>query len=226
MLVKVFYKDSCRRFTLDAPSAACFDSISDKIRSLFDIAPTSSLDLKCRDFEGDWVTVGTPDELALLLENDVSSDESLKIYVDAPTPASAGASTPTQTTARLAQDGITKHEVIGMLRDISLYISNNDPGTVKQWVSAERNLITPESQPQLLRPPSATDVQVAKWSVARVCAWAKAVGFGEMEKGFAENDISGKVLLALDSATLKELGLQSAGRRIRLLAHIAELKEE
>ncbi|KAI8914077.1 hypothetical protein DFJ77DRAFT_59452 [Powellomyces hirtus] len=251
MIIKVFYKQACRRFMIDDPDARSFDLISAKIRTLFNIPPKTPLDLRCRDFEGDWVTVASGDELAVVLENDLASpDDVLKIYVGGQEVKSSGKKSGSaggeeglrqededREMEKLLQgrgeegvEGITKREVIDMLRDISLYISHTDPATVTQWVSAERNLITPDTKQiprgSVARQHGANAVAVAGWTVDAVCDWLRNVGFPEVESSFAEHDITGEILLALTSGVLKEMGMLSTGKRIRLLQCIADLRED
>jgi class 3 adenylate cyclase/tetratricopeptide (TPR) repeat protein len=52
--------------------------------------------------------------------------------------------------------------------------------------------------------------------------WLKGLGLGQYAPAFAENDIDFAVLVKLDDADLKELGVSSLGHRKRLLAAIEE----
>lgn len=67
--------------------------------------------------------------------------------------------------------------------------------------------------------------EVAEWSPEDVVMWMLKLGFDEsiVEKFFI-NDISGSILLELQSEDLKELDIQSFGKRHRLLGCIRQLR--
>ncbi|KAK5689069.1 hypothetical protein LTS12_028932, partial [Elasticomyces elasticus] len=67
--------------------------------------------------------------------------------------------------------------------------------------------------------------EVAEWSPEDVVMWMLQLGFDEsiVEKFFI-NDISGSILLELQSEDLKELDIQSFGKRHRLLGCIRQLR--
>lgn len=66
---------------------------------------------------------------------------------------------------------------------------------------------------------------VASWSPRDVIMWVQQLGFGDdiVEK-FLFNDISGSILMELQSEDLKELDIQSFGKRHRLLGCIRQLR--
>lgn len=69
------------------------------------------------------------------------------------------------------------------------------------------------------------ETEVENWSPQHVVVWMHQLGFDEeiIEKFFI-NDISGSILLELQPEDLKELDIQSFGKRHRLLGCIRQLK--
>ncbi|KAG0272472.1 Adaptor for signal transduction [Linnemannia exigua] len=116
------------------------------------------------------------------------------------------------------------------------------PPGASSWVSAGKNLITPTSAQNFQRlnyarairskfPVSngtdllnGLDGHVYKWTVETTGHWLATNGYEDSIKSFKENDITGDVLLDLTHDTLKDMGMTSTGRRIRLLKMIAELR--
>ncbi|CAG8535456.1 12048_t:CDS:2 [Funneliformis caledonium] len=62
------------------------------------------------------------------------------------------------------------------------------------------------------------------WDVDQVCMWLTEKGFESEIHHFIENDITGDVLLGLSLSTLKELDINSFGKRVRIMNIITELK--
>jgi len=62
------------------------------------------------------------------------------------------------------------------------------------------------------------------WTTEQVGKWVKAAGFPEYEKSFVDNDVTGDVLIELNHDILKEMGVISTGKRVKLLKHIEDLK--
>ncbi|KAG0374847.1 Adaptor for signal transduction [Mortierella sp. AD032] len=116
------------------------------------------------------------------------------------------------------------------------------PPGASSWVSAGKNLITPTSAQNFQRlnyaravrakfPVSngtdllnGLDSHVYKWTVETTGQWLNTNGYEDSIQSFKENDITGDVLLDLTHDTLKDMGMASTGRRIRLLKMIAELR--
>ncbi|KAK3841184.1 MAG: hypothetical protein J3R72DRAFT_491902 [Linnemannia gamsii] len=116
------------------------------------------------------------------------------------------------------------------------------PPGASSWVSAGKNLITPTSAQNFQRlnyaravrakfPVSngtdllnGLDSHVYKWTVETTGQWLNTNGYEDSIQSFKENDITGDVLLDLTHDTLKDMGMTSTGRRIRLLKMIAELR--
>ncbi|KAF9928374.1 Adaptor for signal transduction [Linnemannia zychae] len=116
------------------------------------------------------------------------------------------------------------------------------PPGASSWVSAGKNLITPTSTQNFQRlnytravrskfpVTNGTDLlngldsHVYNWSVETTGQWLTTIGYEDSVQSFKENDITGDVLLELTHDTLKDMGMASTGRRIRLLKMIAELR--
>ncbi|KAG0088792.1 Adaptor for signal transduction [Podila epicladia] len=117
------------------------------------------------------------------------------------------------------------------------------PPGASSWVSAGKNLITPASAQNYQRLnyaravrakfPAANntvallnglDERVHRWSVDTTGQWLNSNGFEDSIQSFKDNDITGDILLDLTHDTLKDMGMHSTGRRIRLLKMIAELR--
>ncbi|KAF9566844.1 hypothetical protein EC968_003587 [Mortierella alpina] len=116
------------------------------------------------------------------------------------------------------------------------------PPGASSWVSAGKNLITPTSAQNFQRlnyarvvrakfPVSNSaallnglDGHVYNWTVETTGQWLLNNGYEDTVQCFKDNDITGDVLLDLTHDTLKDMGMHSTGRRIRLLKMIAELR--
>ncbi|KAG0207058.1 hypothetical protein BGX28_001601 [Mortierella sp. GBA30] len=117
------------------------------------------------------------------------------------------------------------------------------PPGASSWVSAGKNLITPTSAQNFQRlnyaravrakfPVSNSaallnglDGHVSNWTVETTSQFLVNNGYEEdTVQLFKDNDITGDVLLDLTHDTLKDIGILSTGRRIRLLKMIAELR--
>ncbi|KAF8934468.1 Adaptor for signal transduction [Haplosporangium gracile] len=116
------------------------------------------------------------------------------------------------------------------------------PPGASSWVSAGKNLITPKSAQNYQRLNYARaarakfpsfngtdllnglDTHVYNWTVETTSQWLTTNGYEDSVQSFKENDITGDVLLDLTHDTLKDMGMASTGRRIRLLKMIAELR--
>src|SRR5438132_9305740 len=59
-----------------------------------------------------------------------------------------------------------------------------------------------------------------------VAAWLRGLGLEQYELAFRENDVDAEVLPELTADDLISIGVTSVGRRRKLLAAIASLKEE
>lgn len=66
---------------------------------------------------------------------------------------------------------------------------------------------------------------VESWTVIDVVNWLKESGFKEYVTNFQKNDIDGELLLQLDLAKLKDIGIESLGQRVTLLKKIQTLQQ-
>lgn len=69
--------------------------------------------------------------------------------------------------------------------------------------------------------------EVDAWSVDDVCAWLDQIGYTKYAEAFRNHNVDGYSLVSryLDAGTLKEFGIPSLEKRIRLLNHIHLLKK-
>ncbi|KAG0346045.1 Adaptor for signal transduction, partial [Podila minutissima] len=124
----------------------------------------------------------------------------------------------------------TDTDMLEILRDISLFIctrgmdrahgDNENPSAelppgASSWFPAANNTVA------LL---NGLDERVYRWSVDTTGQWLNSNGFEDSIQSFKDNDITGDILLDLTHDTLKDMGMHSTGRRIRLLKMIAELR--
>ncbi|KAJ5389758.1 uncharacterized protein N7496_000826 [Penicillium cataractarum] len=71
----------------------------------------------------------------------------------------------------------------------------------------------------------ASNANIASWTPQDVVAWMQNLSFdSELVEKFFINDISGAILLELQSEDLKELGVQSFGKRHQLMSSIRQLR--
>lgn len=86
---------------------------------------------------------------------------------------------------------------------------------------ASRSETTPTTAASLALPSDPAD-----WSVSQVCQWARSKGWDEASvvSHFAEQEISGDVLLDLDINMLKEIGIHAFGPRHRIAMAIRDLR--
>ncbi|KAI0324524.1 sterile alpha motif SAM, partial [Cubamyces sp. BRFM 1775] len=63
------------------------------------------------------------------------------------------------------------------------------------------------------------------WTDAHVALWLTEIRCGHHAATFKANDIRGDVLLELDQMTLKEMGMNSVGDRVRILNGVKHLRQ-
>ncbi|KAF3928704.1 hypothetical protein AA313_de0203815 [Arthrobotrys entomopaga] len=120
--------------------------------------------------------------------------------------------------------------------------SYSSPYSRRSPVGSQHSLLQvpqPLSRPQLSvdvneRPVSAMSIaldeveegEIENWSPAQVCEWMHGLGFEDVliEK-FRQNDISGAILMQLKWEDLKELDIQSFGKRIELWSELNHLRK-
>src|SRR6201981_1617127 len=59
-----------------------------------------------------------------------------------------------------------------------------------------------------------------------IVVWLRSLGLGKYEAAFRENEIDETVLPSLTHETLKELGVNAVGHRLKLLDAIAALRND
>jgi len=69
--------------------------------------------------------------------------------------------------------------------------------------------------PTAVVPPSPRKREAHNWTVADVGAWMKEEGFSDYTVQFEKNLIDGQALLKLNNDTLKELGMELVGVKIK-----------
>ncbi|KAN0062014.1 ATP binding [Thecaphora frezii] len=76
-----------------------------------------------------------------------------------------------------------------------------------------------------IQPLGPTYDDVRKWEDADIASWLQSARLGTHAATFVENDIRGSVLLDVDQAALKEMGITSVGDRVRIFAAIKALNK-
>ncbi|KAK9467156.1 hypothetical protein V1512DRAFT_262083 [Lipomyces arxii] len=76
------------------------------------------------------------------------------------------------------------------------------------------------------RPPQSGLPYIVNWDIDEVGNWLDQIGLRQYKESFAENDITGEVLIYLDHDFLKELEVSSVGHRLHMLKSIYNIKIE
>ncbi|KAH9817554.1 sterile alpha motif/pointed domain-containing protein, partial [Melampsora americana] len=63
------------------------------------------------------------------------------------------------------------------------------------------------------------------WSDDQVLKWLQDLKLSHLASIFAENDIVGDVLLDVDQAALKEMGVSKVGDRVKVIVAVKDLKQ-
>ena len=95
------------------------------------------------------------------------------------------------------------------------------------FLSTPATVVPPQRQHALrsVAVPDADDAEVRFWTTREVATWLADSGFdGAVVDNFKRNDISGAVLVDLQLDDLRELGIQSFGKRHRLWNEIHRLR--
>ncbi|KAF9979367.1 polar growth protein [Actinomortierella ambigua] len=199
--IKALYKDDLRRLSIDIEHVD-YDGLRKKLQSTFQL--DNEFAIKYKDTDGDLCTIGSHEDL-----DDLGTQR--------PRP-------------RIESD-LTDAGMLEILRDIGLYIQAREKNLITPssaesfqrlcYASGVRRKLSPSSAESLL---CGLDGHVHRWSVDTVADWLTRNKFEENVAAFKANDISGDVLLELTHDTLKDMGVGSTGKRIRLLKMIAELR--
>jgi len=99
--------------------------------------------------------------------------------------------------------------------------TSNPPPTY----NTSRGKLTNPNQNNPIQPDSGMD-KPKFWTALEVVKWLNALNYGEYADKFAENEIDGQALLAMDHDTLKEFGMVQVRPRLLLLEKIQELKKQ
>lgn len=67
--------------------------------------------------------------------------------------------------------------------------------------------------------------EIKRWSETDVAAWLSSHNLAHHAPTFARNDINGNVLMDVDQAALKDMGIATVGDRIRLFSAIKQLRK-
>ncbi|KAF9125363.1 hypothetical protein BGW39_007440 [Mortierella sp. 14UC] len=234
--VKAWHRDDCRRLSIDIEQIQ-YQDLKKKLKNTFQLE--NEFTVKYADMDGDLCTIAGTEEFEDLVKSDLVRERKATLRLQV-IPNNASSRRPSILHRRESSDqsGDSKvssrggpfdsdyadSDMLEILRDISLFICARGmdrhgaehaesaladlPPGASSWVSAGKNLITPTSAQNFQR-----------------LNYARAVRSKfPLFNGNDQNDITGDVLLDLTHDTLKDIGMASTGRRIRLLKMIAELR--
>ncbi|CEI91133.1 hypothetical protein RMCBS344292_05433 [Rhizopus microsporus] len=68
--------------------------------------------------------------------------------------------------------------------------------------------------------------KVEQWDVQQVADWLRSVGFESVSQNFIDQEITGDILLDLNIDALKELGINTFGKRYKIMQAITSLRDE
>ncbi|KAJ1978335.1 hypothetical protein H4R34_003239 [Dimargaris verticillata] len=231
--VKLAFQEECHRFTV-APAALSLDLLHHKVWEFYRLDSFAYL-LSYRDADQDLITLSRPDEVHDLVNELTSAKPSIKLFIlrkDHPSPAPSETSQVPideepyipQSVSGLARtrfgDDFTDQEILHILRDISLFICTRAPenATISE-PTAPSQVVASKCEHLKLTP----DVQ--GWTMDQVAEWLTRLDYGDYAPNVHENHITGDVLLQLSDTNLKDLGIQSIGKRIKLLKAIRKLQD-
>ncbi|CAJ0901253.1 6259_t:CDS:10 [Entrophospora sp. SA101] len=110
------------------------------------------------------------------------------------------------------------HSIDGMIDDIQSKSDETSLNNLIEKVSETGGGIKGEKDEQF---------HPTMWNVEKVCSWLHEKGFDSvMQKNFRDNDITGDILLDLNTDMLKELNIASFGKRVHIMNAITALKSE
>lgn len=70
------------------------------------------------------------------------------------------------------------------------------------------------------------NTKIENWDTKKVAQWLCSVGFESVSHHFIDQEITGDILLDLSIDTLKELGINTFGKRYKIMQAITSLKDE
>ncbi|KAG0033447.1 polar growth protein [Podila clonocystis] len=86
------------------------------------------------------------------------------------------------------------------------------------------NKVTAQTVEESLNDPQLAD-HPSLWSIEQVAYWLRWCGFASVVPSFIDNEISGAILLELNLNNLKELDINSFGKRFNIMSAITTLKQ-
>ncbi|KAF9988817.1 Adaptor for signal transduction [Mortierella antarctica] len=246
--VKAWHRDDCRRLSIDIEQIQ-YQDLKKKLQSTFQLE--NEFTVKYADMDGDLCTISGTEEFEDLINSDLVKERkgTLRLQV-IPKGTSrrpsilhrressdqSGTSTlgETKTTRPTFDNEYTDCDMLEILRDISLFIcargmdrhGEHAPTSAQNFQRLNYARVVrakfPVSNSAALL--NGLDGHVYNWTVETTGQWLLNNGYEDTVQCFKDNDITGDVLLDLTHDTLKDMGIHSTGRRIRLLKMIAELR--
>ncbi|KAI9199620.1 uncharacterized protein BJ171DRAFT_518092 [Polychytrium aggregatum] len=138
-------------------------------------------------------------------------------------------------------------EMMDILRDLSYYICARDLTPFHSRVTSEKSLITPNSITQKIGAAArkfdskipmmksiarsglwmsqSSMMDFRDWSVTEVSQWLSATGLEDLSQSFRDHDINGEVLSELSHDILKDMGISSSGKRLKILKLVNDMKD-
>ncbi|KAF9385416.1 Adaptor for signal transduction [Podila verticillata] len=203
--VKAWLRDDCRRLSIDI-SKIQYQDLKTKLQSTFQLE--NDFTVKYSDVDGDLCTISGNEELEDLVNSDQVQERKATLRLQViPKRASI---------LNFHRRDSSDHSGISTIAPASAqnFQHLNYARTVRSKFPASNSVA-------LL---NGLDERVYRWSVDTTGQWLSSNGYEDSIQSFKDNDITGDILLDLTHDTLKDMGMHSTGRRIRLLKMIAELR--
>ncbi|KAJ5646442.1 Sterile alpha motiftype 2 [Penicillium lividum] len=138
-----------------------------------------------------------------------------------------GASVGSDTQSALEVSGMVKGTPVSATGPFHHRASKFDPFRRDTPVPSHATTSTPQPYyvPTAVRVPAFHRLSTADWSPQEVVQWMQSLGFeDDIVNKFYQNDITGSILLELQSEDLKELDILSFGKRHRVMGSIQSLR--
>ncbi|KAF9191521.1 hypothetical protein BGZ51_007235 [Haplosporangium sp. Z 767] len=222
--VKAWHRDDCRRLSINLEQIQ-YQDLKEKLQNTFQLE--NEFTVKYADVDGDLCTIGGTEEFDDLINSDLVKERkgTLRLQV---IPKNSSSRRPSILHRRNSSDQSGTSTLGDSKLNRTIFDKNalaELPPGASSWVSAGKNLITPTSAQNFQRLNYARAVR-AKFPVSNSSALLNGLDSHVYNWSVetTEHDITGDVLLDLTHDTLKDMGMVSTGRRIRLLKMIAELR--
>ncbi|KAG0167078.1 polar growth protein [Apophysomyces sp. BC1034] len=150
------------------------------------------------------------------LESNLSKMQVLPPSPQLPTPS-------TSTSTKKSRDQLPRANSLSSLSSIQSHPTSTRPVMINAPTSTSKNL-----QRQIrasLSLPGLRNHSPEDWDVDQVSLWLDAMGFGSVAANFKAQEISGDILLELTLDTLKELDVNTFGKRFKIHGAIHALRE-